>query len=333
MRPTRRRPRAALAWSAALFAALQLAFFVVAPWWHPDREFTTRLNLLRDRLAEAPGRPLVLMVGSSRTVSAFRPEVLPPLPTADGRPALVFNFAHTGAGPVLTLVEVQRLFRLGVRPRWLLVELTPVFLAEEWAYHRARTATLTDLGTLVRYTEWRSLAGPFLAARSVPWYRYRGAVLDHVLPGWSVPAELPRELSLAPLGGEGRPVTDAPEVIRRHLALDTRNLYAPALQRFHVPEEADRASRELAALCRREGVGVAFVLVPEGPAWRGWYGPGVREQFRDYCGRLSRECGAPLIDAQDWLDDADFSDSHHAIKPGAEKFTRRLGEVLGALLR
>jgi hypothetical protein len=36
----------------------------------------------------------------------------------------------------------------------------------------------------------------------------------------------------------------------------------------------------------------------------------------------------PVVDARTWLDDDDFTDSHHPLQRGAEKFTRRLGREL-----
>src|SRR4051812_40711862 len=118
---------------AVAFVAVQFVLNVVVDGWHPglyDSEYAVRLRTLRARVAEAPGRPLLLLVGSSRTEMNFLPEVLPPLHTASGETPLVFNFSHLGAGPVMNLLEVRRLLRDGVRPGWLVLEAMPPQLGD-----------------------------------------------------------------------------------------------------------------------------------------------------------------------------------------------------------
>ena len=56
--------------------------------------------LLQARLTETPERPLLLMMGSSRTVMCFRPENLAELHTSAGAQVLPFNFSHLAAGPL-----------------------------------------------------------------------------------------------------------------------------------------------------------------------------------------------------------------------------------------
>src|SRR5438132_12868958 len=98
-RHTALRAGSTLAWAVGFFLAIQAVTIVLVDGWHPelyDPEYGLRLALLRTRQAEQPGRPLLLLFGSSRTVVSFKPEILPPL----GRSApLVFNFSHCGAGP------------------------------------------------------------------------------------------------------------------------------------------------------------------------------------------------------------------------------------------
>jgi hypothetical protein len=79
-------------------------------------------------------------------------------------------------------------------------------------------------------------------------------------------------------------------------------------------------------LCRREGVAAAFVLMPEGSEFRGWYSPATLAQLHGFLGGLSREFRAPIIDAREWVPDDGFADSHHLVLHGATAFTERLGE-------
>ena len=100
--PRRIPARSEFAWAIGGFFALTATFSLVVdtryPEWY-DREYHVRRDLLEDRVAEAPGRPLCLFVGSSRVVADFMPERLGNLHDRDGRPVTVFNYAHFGAGP------------------------------------------------------------------------------------------------------------------------------------------------------------------------------------------------------------------------------------------
>src|SRR5207302_1199130 len=84
-------------WGLLVFLAFQAAFTAALDRWHPelyDAEYGRRLTALCTRRAEAPERPLFLVVGSSRTALAFRPEIVPPLASPSGVAALPFNFSH-----------------------------------------------------------------------------------------------------------------------------------------------------------------------------------------------------------------------------------------------
>src|SRR6266850_6378448 len=118
--------RRTLAAGLLFFLVAQMLFNIVADMRHPelyDPEYGVRLGLLRARQAETPDRPLLLLIGSSRTVMSFRPEILGALRTGDGAPVLAFNFSHLAAGPLMNLLAYDRLRREGIRPKWLVVEV------------------------------------------------------------------------------------------------------------------------------------------------------------------------------------------------------------------
>jgi hypothetical protein len=78
---------------------------------------------------------------------------------------------------------------------------------------------------------------------------------------------------------------------------------------------------------------VVLVLTPEGKEFQGWYAPEARAEVDRYSAAVASEYGLPLIDARDWLSEEDFSDQHHTLRRGAERFTERLGrEVLRPLV-
>src|SRR4051794_15080550 len=95
--PGRRPARREVLWTAGGFVGLCAAFVLVAelrfPEWY-DREYTVRKQLLGDRIAEAPGRPLLAVIGSSRAGTDVAPECLPPICDSAGRRVLVFNYSH-----------------------------------------------------------------------------------------------------------------------------------------------------------------------------------------------------------------------------------------------
>src|SRR5436309_4680728 len=126
-----RKSRRRLFWLLAGFALCQLVLAVVIDTELSavrDPEFEARLERLRARQAETPGRPLVLVLGSSRTGYGLDARRLSE--AKDGSGALVFNFGISGSGPLFQLVNLRRLFDAGVRPDLLYVEVMPALLAD-----------------------------------------------------------------------------------------------------------------------------------------------------------------------------------------------------------
>src|SRR5438270_8822425 len=72
-----------------------------------DPECLAKIRRLKERRAESPSRPLVLVLGSSRTGYGLDARRLST--GAEGPPALVFNFGLMGGGPVLQRVALGRL--------------------------------------------------------------------------------------------------------------------------------------------------------------------------------------------------------------------------------
>jgi hypothetical protein len=339
--PRRRvaKSRAALAWALLGFVGIQLALDVVVVARHPevyDQEFGRRLALLRQRQAEEPGRPLMLLVGSSRTVMSFLPEKLPPLRTTSGEQALPFNFSHLGAGPAMNLLEVRRLLRNGIRPQWLVVEVMPSQLGDDNQTVVISTASASDLSVTRRYRNPWQVYGYFVRNQLVPCYKHRMYLAHHAVPAWVPPADWEKnDIPLGALGGDyawQAVANTTPDEVRLRTER-ARVGYFPTLQNLRVVDMSDRAMRELLELCRGQGIAVALLLTPEGSAFQNWYSPEARRCVDDYCDAVSREYGVPLIDGRDWLDDTAFADSHHVTLAGAEAFTQRLGrEVLQPLI-
>jgi hypothetical protein len=332
---------AALAWGVLFFVAAQLALAVTVERCRPelrDLEYGTKRARLRARLAEEPGRPLCVFLGSSRVAWGFRPELLPDdLP---GRP-VVFNLALVGAGPVQQLLCLRRLLAEGVRPRWVVLECWPPYWDQDGEFAEAERVTVSglgwqDLSVLGGY--WprpAELYGEWALARAVPCYSSRLILLHQYARGLLPPCPL-REDGWQRMDRSGwllrQGLGEEPQECRRR-ADHTYGQFAPALRDFVQSEESDRALRETLALCREEGIAAALLFMPETREFQGWYPPAVREQVDAYLARLSGEYGVALIDARDWVPDADFGDAYHLLPRGAAAFTERCGrEALPRLL-
>jgi hypothetical protein len=322
----RRHGRAAIVWGLVVyFAAIiaQAAGFDSRPELY-DIEYATRLALLRTRIAEAPDRPLLLVIGSSRTCMGFAPEQLPPLTDASGAKVLPFNFGHVGAGPLMNLMDVSRMLADGIRPRWVFVEMMPTFVSHEGMAFISLHTAARDLRVLRDYMQWHRLYGDYALRRLWQAPRYSGELMRAVAPDLA-PDPPTTSSKLLPLGGCTYLKDDVTPADReRSTELARKNLQG-FLQKFQVSPWADGATRTLLTRLRAEGIQTGLLLMPEGTILKSWYPPGAETQLNHYCAAVSRAYGAPVVDARTWLADDEMADQHHALKRGAAAFTARLG--------
>src|SRR5438128_2658811 len=126
---SRRSARAVVVWSAVAFFGLTLGMGLATDSVWPqlrDPEYGRRLDRLHDRLAEYPNRPLVLVVGSSRTSMGLRPAAWEAVRPNGTRPdPLLFNMSLVGSGPVMELMCLRRIYADGVRPEAVVIEVWP----------------------------------------------------------------------------------------------------------------------------------------------------------------------------------------------------------------
>jgi hypothetical protein len=337
------RARVALVWALLSFAGFQLGLLVYIERCRPELrepEFGRKRALLRARLAEAPGRPLLLVLGTSRLSVGLRPEVLTPDLCGSGEAPLVFNFGLCGGEPLMELVCLRQLLLEGVRPRGVVIEVLPALLHSEpaatdwfWPVHLSRMGW-GNLPLVRSYADRPAeLYLDWCQTRLVPWSAHRFGILSRWAPSWLPWQSLRSDwLRLDPYGWWHQP---APETAaRRRAVAEVRKGYAHLINHLRMNRLLDRALREMVDLCRREGIEVRLLLMPEAKEFRGWYRPAARRQFDAYFARLSRECAVPVIDARDWIDDALFADGHHLLDCGAVAFTERFGrEVVRPLAR
>src|SRR5262249_29673475 len=120
---------------------------------------------------------------------------------------------------------------------------------------------------------------------------------------------------------------DIPTLEQRKCCIDfAHHNYEDHLTDFRLGGPHAEALHDLLALCRKENLPAILVLTPEGETFRSWYPPGVWEQLNSHVPSLAAEFRVPLVDAHEWIHEEDFSDSHHLLMSGVNKYTARLGQ-------
>ena len=95
-----------------------------------DPEYGRRVARYRARAAENPGRPMVMVVGSSRAAMGVCPAAWEAVREQTSDPML-FNMSLLGSGPVMELMVARRAFADGLRPALVLIEYWPPYYSED----------------------------------------------------------------------------------------------------------------------------------------------------------------------------------------------------------
>lgn len=336
----------ALLWTLIFFLGGHLIAGIYLHRRHPelfDPEVTLRLRKLPERLAEAPGQPLALALGSSRFVLGFRPaSVMEQAATSDPPPVL-FNFSMLGVGPVGERMVLHRLLKRGIRPKWLFLEVWPPVLTQCFPYIEEvrtfrRDVYWSDVPIIGRlyHRGWETV-GQLIVQTLTPMLQYRESVLEHYFPSAIPPAvkqmfdrgfEKCLPYRLDDLGWVEYDIRDDGTNTERALRYTK-----PLFDNFFINPVSDRALRELLAECREHGIQVWFLLMPDHSLVRSWYAS-MQDKFTPYLRSLSIENQAPIIDARAWLADEDIPDYCHPSPKGARVFSERFGrEVYRPLLQ
>ncbi|HEV7224494.1 MAG TPA: hypothetical protein VGN42_17430 [Pirellulales bacterium] len=339
-----RRSYRSLLCGLASFALLQAALSVAIDRWLPvlrDPEYGHKLARLCARRREQPDRPLVLVLGSSRSAMGLRPEALSAALDSPGAAPLVFNFGMTGYGPLQELALFHRLLRTGIRPERVLIEVHPLLLHQEHGYGEESWLSVSSLewGDVSRLTRYLShpdeVRRKWFESRLAPWYSRRFMILDQFAPRWVAPESRQNAWTLLDPQGwlpHHRLTVTAEEY--RQGQDHARREYGPALKDFRVTPLADRALRELLDACAKESIPAALFVMPEGSEFRGWYAPSARQEIDEYLAGLGRQYGCPCYDATSWCSDEEFWDGHHLLPGGAARFSARFGrDALAPFLR
>lgn len=232
--------RGHVVWTIISFIVLQAAQAAYFDIRYPetyDPEFSDRIAVLRRLLPASSDRPLMLVVGSSRITTDFRPEFLPPI----GDEVVPFNLSHSGGGPLLNLVNVDRVYRLGYRPRWIVIEAMPSLLPLSGHSTAAAGAAAGDLSLLSRFVPPWKLGYHFLRERAMATTNHRAAFRRQLAP-WNAASVRDHDaMPLEPLGGTTSWLLEeaTPNVKARWLAA-VRGQYAAGLNQLSVHDTSDR---------------------------------------------------------------------------------------------
>jgi hypothetical protein len=303
-----------------------------------DPAYGDKWAMLRRQIAARPGEPLVLSLGSSRTLLGFHGQHAE---NVMGRKVIAFNFGTPAAGPVTELVYLRRLFDAGVRPDLLLVEVMPGLCADgpngpaEQLTLNGERLCMSEVETVERYGFGPGTRQAWRESALLPWSKLRFQLLGRVVPSW-LPWNLRFDWSRAadPHGWATPPRQEVTAEERAEREANARTEYAGSLASVSPDGRPFAALRELLSECQARGIHTRLVLYPEGSSFRAMYPTGTGERFVAAVKTLATEFRAPLTDARDWLGDGHMYDGHHMFGAGAEVFTARLSaEVLAPALR
>ena len=325
----RRALRVAVSFAVVLLA-LNLGFGLLLDYGPPhlrDPEYGLRLSALRERLMEHPGRPLVVVVGSSRTAMGVRPDAV-----ENGEGMLLFNLSTAGAGPITQLMILRRLQYDGITPAAVVLEYWPPFFRGDGAYREDARLNPTRFRPEDERTIDEFFADPAETKRRTaesrwrPFLAHRKPLMDRFAPGW-LPHTERGDAMFANLDGWGwLPGRETTTAVERDKGFPhVFNYYWPLYRTYRVDENQDRALRACLAHCRENGIPVALAYLPESARFQTLKTAESVALADAHLAAVQRDTGVSLIDARGWIaDDDSLPDGFHLTRSAAAAFTRRL---------
>lgn len=323
-----RRYRAIVRWVAGIFVLSQLTIAISVDQGSPavrDPEYALLEGMLKDRIAERPGSPSAVFLGSSRVAYGFDAEK-----AASQHDVVMFNFGVPGTGPFFQGILLDRMRRAGIKPDVLFVEVLHTFFnaAGPWSLDHglldgarlsaAETAGLLEYGC-------RSQTGPirrWAVARALPMCRHQAEVRDNLDDRLNPNSgdNPPSFRTCDPLGFRSHPCTEAE---RPALLAIAHRTYDPFYSNFKVDPHPWTRLLQVIRTAQDDGMHVVCVLMPEGTEFRRMFDADPGRSPAELVHRLRSEAGVPVVDARDWLDDSLFFDQHHLLPHGAAAFANR----------
>lgn len=325
-------PRA-LVWGLGFLVLFQVAIALVVECCLPevrDNLFAEHLQQLQARRHEGHGRPLVLVLGSSRPslgVDAGRLNAA----LGPGGP-LVYNFSIQSTGPMMQLVYLDRLLKEGIRPDCLVLEFFPLLfnqprdrpVEETWPW-RSRVTAGELLSLKPYHTRPLDAAWNWLRERGTAGLTQRSKLASILLGRTSdnLPAHMRPVWPIDRFGFQAARMAGDPAAQRPARTKLSVHRYLLARGNYRLAEGEARAYHDLLDRCRQHAIPTVLLIMPESTAFHEAYKPGVRPALDQFARDMSQQSGYPLIDARDWVPDDHFWDGHHLLPSGARIFTDR----------
>lgn len=297
-----------------------------------DPEYGKRIAQLQDRIAENPGRPLVVVIGSSRTAMGVRPGVL-----NDPTQPLIFNMSLVGSGPIMELLTVRRMLADGVKPDAVLLEYWPAFLREDGPYSEEGRFQTTRLYPVDRPTIREFWHDPLrteqsmLRQRMSPWYSHRMPMMNQLMASW-LPSRQRTDSSFEKIDSwgwlPGHKYSTLALIEAGHAA--SAGFYVPLFRDYRIGTDADRAIRAAVSDLRTAGVRVALLYMPESARFRSFMPTTAVTLAESHFDRTRSELALPVIDCRGWVGDEQLPDGFHLTQPGAAEFTQKLAPAITA---
>ncbi len=309
-----------------------------------DPEFGIRLQQLKEWQQKAPGRPLVLAIGSSRMQFGLSPAAMG-FSDEPSEP-LVYNLGYQGALPNMAALNLIRVLDAGIRPHCVLVEFVPrAFVKLGMMHGNTFTAYLRNwpnrfsLGDMRRMAELeesfgddRTLAMRWMLGYATPWSTQRLVLTSRLLPDW-----LP-EVKMIPVNVNAQPsdkygfapiltttVTDEKRLSNIDAARNGFGRLAEELRNLGQIPSLSPMIGVLVRRCHAEGILVAFVWIPESAALQEGF-PQFQAIGEIYAANLIRDYGAALFPPPH-LAEEDFMDGFHLLPSSAQRYSRWLADT------
>ena len=317
----------ALLCSAALILVAQLGFGAYAE-RNPKRKDPTYGDKFDKLATRSDARPLVLMLGSSRTLLGFQAGQV-----EGGLPGVrAFNFGTPASGPITHLVYLRRLLDAGIVPALLLIEVLPPALADgadgpgEQLFLTGERSSSSEVDLVARFgfredrlrPAWReSVYAPATALR----FQILGRTVPSWIP-WNLRGDWSRNTDAFGWATPPRQTVTLEE--RRERTANADAEYRATLAVTTPEGRPMLALAELLDLCRARGIRARVIAMPEAPTFRSLYPDGLSDRLAKSLEFVANANGSGFLDARHWLAEEDFYDGHHLFRAGAEAFTRRL---------
>ncbi|MGB8352381.1 MAG: hypothetical protein WCD79_00680 [Chthoniobacteraceae bacterium] len=323
-----------ICWFVGFICLFQVIFWLMTNVWIQDfwdAQYVLKTETLEKSMAEKPGQPLWLIMGSSTVEDGVCAGLLNTPETP-----LVFNYGMGGADLFRQMICLRRLLEAGIKPQRVGIEVLGALMniPESGFSHKEDFIVRARRDELDVYSQFSidpsRVRHLWMKSRFNPASVFGVNLPPHTFSWSSFPrfwrAEKPPYdewgwLRLQDPGGaaHARKLADEKAIYKAQYFDDVK---------FGVSGFTDRVLREILEICKKENIGVFIFRMPESPDFQKIYPAEANAAIDTYLSRFVSETGIPFIDGRSWVEESGFDDGHHLAPDGAEEFTKRMGQEL-----